>query len=201
MAVDYRLAPEHPFPAAIEDGYAATDWIARHAADFGVDVNRLAVGGDSAGGTLAASVCQRIAADRAIRVSLQLLLCPIMDYGAESPSRRSFSQGYFLDRSTLEHDCKHYLEAGADLCDPRVSPLRASDLSAVAPASIHTAEFDPVRDEGEAYSLRLRSAGVPTDYRCHPGMIHLFYGMGVLIPYATTALRLIGSELRARLCE
>jgi acetyl esterase/lipase len=199
IAVDYRLAPEHPFPAAIEDGYSAVSWIATHAAEFGIDRDRLAVGGDSAGAMLAAAVCQRVGAAQNVHLALQLLLCPIMDYGAQTASRRSFADGYFLDQATLDHDCKHYLGVGADLADPRVSPLRANDLSAVAPASIHTAEYDPVRDEGAAYARRLRLAGVQTTYRCHPGMIHLFYGMGVMIPYAAAAYRLIGADIRERL--
>jgi acetyl esterase len=199
MAIDYRLAPEHPFPAAIEDGYAAVSWIATHAAQLGVDPDRLAVGGDSAGAMLAAAVCQRVGATQNVHLALQLLLCPIMDYAAQTDSRRSFAQGYFLDQATLDHDCKHYLGVGADLADPRVSPLRAHDLSAVAPACIHTAEFDPVRDEGAAYAQRLRSAGVQTTYHCHSGMIHLFYGMGVMIPYAAAAYQSIGTDIRARL--
>jgi len=197
IAIDYRLAPEHPFPAAIEDGYSAVSWIAAHAAEFGVDADRLAVGGDSAGAMLAAAVCQRLGATQNVHLALQLLLCPIMDYGAQTESRRNFAEGYFLDQATLEHDCKHYLSVGADLADPRVSPLRAKDLSAVAPTSIHTAEYDPVRDEGAAYAQRLRLAGVQTTYRCHSGMIHLFYGMGVMIPYAAEAYQLIGADIRA----
>jgi acetyl esterase len=109
IAIDYRLAPEHPFPAAIEDGYAAVSWIAAHAAHFGVDPERLAVGGDSAGAMLAAAVCQRVGATQNVHLALQLLLCPLMDYGAQTDSRRSFAQGYFLDQATLDHDCKHYL--------------------------------------------------------------------------------------------
>jgi acetyl esterase len=199
IAIDYRLAPEHPFPAAIEDGYLAVSFIAAHAAEFGVDRHRLAVGGDSAGATLAAAVCQRVGATRELHLALQLLLCPIMDYGAQTDSRRSFAEGYFLDQATLEHDCKHYLGVGADLADPRVSPLRANDVSAVAPTCIHTAEYDPVRDEGAAYAQRLRLAGVQTSYHCHSGMIHLFYGMGAMIPYAAEAYQMIGAEVRARL--
>jgi len=199
IAIDYRLAPEHPFPAAIEDGYSTVIWIATHAAEFGIDRDRLAVGGDSAGAMLAAAVCQRVGVRQNVHLALQLLLCPIMDYGAQTDSRRSFAEGYFLDQPTLDHDCKHYLGAGADFADPRVSPLRASDLSAVAPTSIHTAEYDPVRDEGAAYAQRLRLAGVQTTYHCHSGMIHLFYGMGVMIPYAAAAYKLIGADIRARL--
>jgi len=199
FSIDYRLAPEHPFPAAIEDGLTATAWVASHAAELGLDPERLGISGDSAGATHAAVVCQSVAAAGQVRLACQLLLCPIMDYAAESESRRSLAAGFLVDRDTLEHDLRHYLPAGTDRADPRVSPLRARDLRGLPPASVHTAEFDPLRDEGAAYAERLRAAGVPTTYRCHPGMIHLFYGLGALIPYADTAFELIGADLRSLL--
>ena len=199
LSVDYRLAPEHLFPSAIEDGLAATIWVASHAAQLGVDPDRLGVCGDSAGATLAAVVCQSVAATGQVRLACQLLLCPIMDYAAESDSRRSLGSGYLVDRATLEHDLRHYLPAGADRADPRVSPLRAAQLRGLPPTGVHTAEFDPLRDEGAAYAERLRGAGVPTTYHCHPGMIHLFYGLGALIPYADTAFELMGADVRSLL--
>jgi len=199
LAVDYRLAPEHPFPAAITDGYAATLQIATHALDFGIDRERLGICGDSAGATLAAVVCQMAARRRELRLALQFLLCPILDYGAETDSRRALAQGYLVDRATLEHDLLHYLPPGIDAADPSISPLRAPDLTALPPTLIHTAEFDPLRDEGKAYAERLAQAGVRTSYTCHPGMIHLFYGLGAVIPYARRAFELIGAELRAAL--
>ena len=199
LAVDYRLAPEHPFPAAITDGYAATLQIATHALDFGIDRERLGICGDSAGATLAAVVCQMAARRRELRLALQFLLCPILDYGAETDSRRALAHGYLVDRATLEHDLLHYLPPGIDAADPSISPLRAPDLTALPPTLIHTAEFDPLRDEGKAYAERLAQAGVRTSYTCHPGMIHLFYGLGAVIPYARRAFELIGAELRAAL--
>jgi acetyl esterase/lipase len=198
LSVDYRLAPEHRFPCAVADGCAALDWIAAHSDELYVDRERLGVSGDSAGATLAAAVCHLIrAAAGTTALRFQFLLCPIMDFAAESGSRRSLAEGYLLDRDTLEHDLEHYLPAGIERADPRVSPLRVADVSRVPPTAIHTAEFDPLRDEGHAYAERLQQAGVRTLYRCHPGMIHLFYGMGGLIPYAQLAYAQMGADIRS----
>ena len=124
-----------------------------------------------------------------------------MDYAAESDSRRSLAQGYLIDRATLEHDLRHYLGPEADRADPRVSPLRAPGVMNLPPTVIHTAEFDPLRDEGAAYAERLRAAGVKITYRCHPGMIHLFYGLGALIPYAGAAFGLMGADVRSLMAK
>ena len=199
LSVDYRLAPEHPFPAAVADGCAAMEWIAGHAEELYVDPRRIGVSGDSAGATLAAVVCHAITAATRVPLAFQFLLCPIMDFAAESDSRRSLAQGYLVDRDTLEHDLKHYLLPGNDRGDPRVSPLRAADVSHLPPTAIHTAEFDPLRDEGQMYADRLREAGVRALYRCHPGMIHLFYGLGGLIPYAGVAFAEMGADIRSLL--
>jgi acetyl esterase len=199
ISVDYRLAPEHPFPAALLDGVAALNWLAAHTGELAIDPARIVVCGDSAGATLAAAVCQMAAAAGQPRVALQLLMCPIMDFGALTDSRRAFASGYFLDQATLDHDLKQYLGPDTDPLDARVSPLRAIHLEGLPPACIHTAEFDPLRDEGAAYAERLTQAGVRTTYRCHSGMIHLFYGMGKLIPYVATAYRLIGADVRSML--
>jgi acetyl esterase len=196
LSVDYRLAPEHPFPAATEDGCAATAWIAANARTLGIDPQRLGICGDSAGATLAAVVCQQLGAADEVRLACQFLLCPIMDYAAESESRRTLGEGYLVDSATLEHDLKYYLAGGSDRADPRVSPLRAVDVRRLPPTAIHTAEFDPLRDEGRAYAERLRGAGIETLYRCHPGMIHLFYGMRGLIAYADAAFAMMGADIR-----
>src|SRR5215831_16674108 len=172
LSVDYRLAPEHRFPAAVADGCAAVEWIAAHAEELDIERERLGVSGDSAGATLAAVICHTITAAGQVPLAFQFLLCPIMDFAAETDSRHRLAQGYLIDRDTLEHDLKHYLPPGADRADPRISPLRVADVSRVPPTAVHTAEFDPLRDEGLAYAARLRQAGVPTLYRCHPGMIH-----------------------------
>ena len=199
LSLDYRLAPEHRFPAALEDGCAATLWIAANATGLSIDPDRLGVCGDSAGATLAAVISQKLSQEGQARIACQFLLCPITDFAAESDSRRSLATGYLVDRETLEHDLKYYLSPGTDRADPRVSPLRAADLSRLPPTVIHTAEFDPLRDEGRAYAERLEAAGVSTIYRCHPGMIHLFYGMRGLIAYAGAAFSLMGADIRSLL--
>jgi acetyl esterase/lipase len=198
ISVDYRRAPEHRFPAAVDDAYAATTWVIEHAAGLGVDPNRIAVGGDSAGGGLAAAVCQ-MARRRGLPLALQVLFCPVMDMSAETPSRRALATGYFLDQATIDWMLKHYCPPAVDLKDPRLSPALASDLTGLPPAHIHTAEFDPLRDEGEAYATALQGAGVAVQYTCHAGMIHHFYGMAGAIPYARLAMKAAGSALRSAL--
>lgn len=199
LSIDYRLAPEHPFPAALTDGCVASGWVAMQAKSLHLDPERLVIGGDSAGATLAAAICQMTTRAGTVRWALQFLLCPIMDFQADTESRRRLAQGYMLDQATLDHDLKHYLTGGIDPADPRVSPLRAANLESLPPACIHTAEFDPLCDEGRAYAERLERAGVETRYRCHSGMIHLFYGMGSFIPYAAAAYELMGADIRAML--
>ena len=199
LSVDYRLAPEHRFPAAVADGCAAMAWIAAHGDELYVDRERLGVSGDSAGATLAAVVCHTLTAQGRVPLAFQFLLCPITDFAAESGSRRNLAQGYLVDRDTLEHDLRHYLEADTDRADPRVSPLRVREVSGLPPTAVHTAEFDPLRDEGQAYAERLQEAGVRTLYRCHPGMIHLFYGLRGLITYAGVAFAQMGADIRSLL--
>lgn len=201
IAVDYRLGPEARFPAALRDACAATEWVIDHAVELDVDPDRLGVCGDSAGATLAVAVCQQRAADRLRGVALQVLLCPILDYRAATIARRSYDRGDLLDRLTLEHDVAHYLQADSNRADPRVSPLLAEGFADLPPAYIHTAACDPVREDGSEYARKLRDAGVPVSYRCHTGMIHLFYGLGMVIPYVAEAYRTIGAEIRAELGE
>ncbi|HUA88423.1 MAG TPA: alpha/beta hydrolase [Steroidobacteraceae bacterium] len=196
LSVDYRLGPEARFPAAVDDGVLAIEWVRRHALALGLDPARIGVCGDSAGATLAAVVCQQARGTGSHPLALQFLLCPIMDFSVESNSRRELANGYLVDRETLTHDLEHYLPPGGDAADPRVSPLRCADLSGLPPTIIHTAEYDPLRDEGRTYAERLEAAGVRTLYRCHPGMIHLFYGMRALIPYAGTAFEQMGADIR-----
>src|SRR5262249_33821370 len=157
------------------------------------------VSGDSAGATLAAVVGQTIAASGTMPLAFQFLVCPIMDFAAESESRRSLARGYLVDRDTLEHDLKHYLPEGIGRADARLSPLRPECATRLPPTVIHTAEFDPLRDEGRAYAERLQQAGVRTLYRCHPGMIHLFYGLRGLITYASAAFAEMGADIRSLL--
>jgi acetyl esterase len=199
VSVEYRLAPEHRFPAALEDAKVAVSHISGHAADFGIDAARLGICGDSAGATLAAATCQSATQAGGPRLILQLLLCPILDYSRISASKREFSSGYLVDQATLDHDLKYYLPVGMGPANPLVSPLLAADVTGMPRTVIHTAEFDPLRDEGRNYFERLTQAGNEVSYTCHPGMIHLFYGLGAVIPYARTAFEQIGGEIRAAL--
>jgi len=197
LSVGYRLAPEHQFPAAVEDAVAAVRHVIEHAAPLGLDPKRIVVCGDSAGATLAAVACQELTGTTGQGPALQVLICPILDHGGSTESRRQFSSGYLVDQATLDHDLLYYLPAGTNRSDPRVSPLRSSNLSSLPPTIIHTAEFDPLRDEGHAFAKRISAAGPRTAYTCHPGMIHLFYGLAGVIPYARTAFAQLGVEIRA----
>ena len=199
VAVGYRQASEHKFPAALDDCYAATVWISEHTLQLGLDPKRIAVGGDSAGGNLAAVVCQQAKQEKGPHIALQVLFCPFLDLDADTMSSRSFDQGYFLNKATIEWMISLYCPPGVDRSDPRLSPLRAKDVSGLPQAHIHTAEFDPLRDEGEAYARRLESAGVAVRYTCHMGMIHHFFGMAGVIPYARVAMKTAGFAIRQAL--
>ena len=197
ISVGYRLAPEHPFPAGVEDAVCATRWAARCADELQIDAARLVVAGDSAGGTLAAVVTQ-LAHGNDPPIALQLLICPVTDLTTESESRLAFAQGFFIDRSTLQWAkavyCRH-----EDPSDLRISPLRAKSFAGLPPAHIHTAEFDPLHDEGEAYAKALESAGVQVRYQCHGGLVHHFYCMAGAIPKARQVLSAIGADVRIAL--
>ncbi|MGL9619487.1 alpha/beta hydrolase [Bradyrhizobium sp. U531] len=196
VSVDYRLAPEHPFPAAVEDAITATEWVAREAASLGIDADRLVVGGDSAGATLAAIVCQEAAQTAGLAIAAQCLICPVLDFEEISPSREAFAEGHLIDRVTIEADLSDYLPEDIDTADPRVSPLRATRLSGLPTAIIHTAEYDPMRDEGNAYARKLLAAGVAVEHVCHDGMVHNFHAMGAILPQAQLALSQIGEQVR-----
>jgi acetyl esterase len=199
ISVEYRLAPEHKFPAAIEDAIAATRWVSAHAASLGIDAKKLAVGGDSAGATLAAVVCQESVRNGGPAIAAQCLICPVLDFEDSSPSRDAFAENHLLDRATLEADLADYLPEGAELADPRISPLRAVKLTGLPTAIIHTAEFDPMRDEGNAYAAKLVAAGVAVEHICHDGMIHNFHAMGTVLPQARLVLQQIGEQMRRTL--
>jgi acetyl esterase len=199
ISVDYRLAPEYQFPAAVDDSYCVTKWAFENASELGLDPNRIAVGGDSAGGTFAAVVCQIAKQLGGPKLALQILFCPVIDVSSETQSRRAFSSGYFLDFKTITWALKHYCPAGVDLKDPRISPLYVDEVAGLPKAHIHTAEFDPLRDEGKAYADRLQRGGVEVQYTCHQGMIHHFYAMAGAIPYARTAIKTAGQAIREAL--
>jgi acetyl esterase/lipase len=199
LSIGYRHAPEHKFPAAVEDSYAATCWVADNATTLGIDAQRVAVGGDSAGGGLAAVVCQTAIACGGPRLALQVLFCPVMDMAAETASRAAFAEGYFLNRATFDWMLQQYCPPNFDPKDPRLSPLRAAGFSGLPPAHVLTAEYDPLRDEGEAYAQRLRDAGVAVRYTCHAGLIHHFYGMAGAIPAARAAVEAAAAAMREAL--
>ena len=195
VSVDYRQPPEAPFPAAFEDCLAATRWAAANIATLGGDASRLAVAGDSAGGNLAAAVAQG-ARHGGPRIAAQMLVYPATDllgsYGAAAenakyPSRKENAEGYFLTGGAMRFFAGHYLAQPKDGEDPRASPIRATDLSGLPPAVITTAEFDPLRDEGEAYANALKRAGVEVAYFREAGMVHGFFGMGAASPAAEAA--------------
>jgi acetyl esterase len=200
VSVGYRLAPEHKFPAAIEDAIAATRWVSGQAASLGIDASKLVVGGDSAGATLAAVVCQEaarnVSGNAGPAVLLQCLICPVLDFDEPSPSRQAFAENHLVDRVTIEADLADYLPEDADLADPRISPLRAAHLAGLPAAIIHTAEFDPMRDEGNAYARKLMAAGVTVEHVCHDGMIHNFHAMGAILPQGRLVLLQIGEQVR-----
>ncbi len=174
LAVDYRLAPEHRFPAAADDAWAAYAHALEHAAQIGADPARVAVAGDSAGGNLAAGVAQRAVREGVPGPLLQLLIYPWLDLSAKRRSYALFGQGFYLTEDDLDWYAAHYLGPGGAPLDPRCSPLLADELAGVAPAFIATAGFDPLRDEGEEYAARLRAAGVPVALQRHAGLFHGF---------------------------
>lgn len=174
LSVDYRLAPEHPFPAGVEDAWAAFTWAAANAAELGVDPARIAVGGDSAGGNLAANIALRGKAEDGPTPAMQLLIYPVTDSADEPRSRQLFSEHFMLTKTDIDRFEHFYIAPGDDINDPRISILKASDLSGLPPAYVTTAGFDPLRDEGEAYAIRMREEGSKVALRRHPGLIHGF---------------------------
>ena len=181
VAVHYRLAPEHPFPAAPEDCYAATAWAAAHAEALGGRAGPVTIGGDSAGGNLAAVVALAARDRGGPEIALQLLVYPVTDAAMDSPSYEENGEGYLLTLDSMRWFWDHYCPP-EQREDPRASPLRAADLSGLPPAVVLTAEYDPLRDEGLAYAERLRAAGVAVEYRCFEGLIHGFFSQTRMIP-------------------
>jgi acetyl esterase len=177
VSVDYRLAPEHRFPAAVDDAFAATSWVHAHAAELGVDRARVAVGGDSAGGNLAAVVSLLARDTGSPPLVFQLLICPVTDHEFESASMGDNAEGYFLERASMQHFYDLYLHSEDDGDDWRVSPIRAPDLTRLPPTLMMTAEFDPLRDQGEEYARRLADAGVRVVSRRYDGVFHDFIVM------------------------
>lgn len=200
ISLDYRLAPDAKFPAAPEDCYAATCFIHRHAAELGVDASRLAIGGDSAGGNLSAVTTQLVRDRGGASLAFQLLLYPAVDFREfDTPSHEQNARGYFLTRAAMEWFRGHYLRDEADRRHPMASPLLATDLRGLPPAFVVTAEYDPLRDEGEAYARALEAAGVPTTLTRFDGTIHGFASFYAFIDAGREALRHSADALRAAL--
>lgn len=199
VSVGYRLAPEHKYPAAAEDAYAALQWVVENAAGLQGDPQRVAVGGDSAGGTLAA-VVSLMARDRGgHRPVFQLLVYPVTDHNFDTPSYRENAEGVLLTRNDMQWFWGHYLASPEDGRQPYASPLRAADVSGLPPAMVATAEYDPLRDEGEAYAARLRQAGVPVALTRYDGLIHAFINRTQRFSKARQAMADVVAALRRAL--
>lgn len=197
VATDYRLAPEHPFPAPLDDCVTVAKWVAANADELNIDAGRIALGGDSAGGNLTACVSLKIKQDGGPELVHQLMIYPVTDAGLDTTSYANNGEGYMLTRDSMQWFFDHYLGDNADPSDPLVSPLNAPDLAGLPPATIITAEFDPLRDEGEAYGEKLKAAGVDTLVQRYDGMIHGFFAMTDLLPTARDATSLAAKRLRA----
>ncbi len=196
VAVDYRLAPEHKFPAAVEDAVAATRWIAANAASLGVDANRLAVGGDSAGGNLATVVCLDARDRGSPKLALQVLIYPCTDMVLERPSHHRHALQLPLTRACMQWFVRHYLRDATDEADWRASPLKAQSLAELPPALVVTAGFDPLSDDGEAYAQAMSKAGVPVTLERFDGQIHGFLTMGRMIADTGRLIGLGAASLR-----
>ena len=195
VAVDYRLAPEAPFPAAVDDAWAAVEWVVANADELGVDAARLAVVGDSAGGNLSAVVAIMARDSEHVEVIKQVLVYPVTDATCERPSMTDNAEGYFLTRTGIEWLHVQYAGDDVDPEDPGYSPIFA-DLGGVASAVVITAEYDPLRDQGEAYAVALGDAGVEVDYACYDGLFHGFFSMDLMIERAGEAQEQVALALR-----
>lgn len=199
IAVDYRLAPENPYPAAVDDAWAATQWIEQNAADLGVDAGRIAVGGDSAGAMLAAIVTQLAKEKGGLKLAFQLLMFPNTQIGGETSSLNEFAVGYFLERRAIEYFHALYLPPGTDTGSPRVSPLRANDFTGLPPAYVMLGGYDPLHDEGLAYAEKLKAAGVAVTVADHADMVHCFIYLQTILPQAHDAVAAAAKAVRAAL--
>jgi acetyl esterase len=197
ISIDYRLAPEHKFPAAVNDVVAATKWIAGNAKQLGIDASRLVIGGDSAGGNLAAVVAISARDGSGPAIAGQVLIYPAVDFAMKHPSHREPETSILLTHSAIKWFTGLYLNGPADGDDWRASPARAATLAGLPPAYVLTAGADPLRDEGDEYAKRLKEAGVAVTYRHFPGQFHGFFTMGRLLPQANVAASEIGAWLRA----
>ncbi|WP_180960360.1 alpha/beta hydrolase [Neobacillus cucumis] len=196
ISVDYRLAPEHKFPAAAEDSYAAAKWVVENAASIQIDPNRIAVGGDSAGGNLAAVVAQMARDKKEISLAYQMLIYPVTNHSYATESYTENADGYLLTKDSMIWFWNHYLRNEEDGKNPYASPLQANDLSGLPPALVLTGEFDPLRDEGEAYAERLKDAGVQVEATRYDGMIHGYFWMPGALDQGKKAIEQAANALK-----
>jgi acetyl esterase len=196
VSVDYRLSPEHKYPAPFDDCFAATKWVADNGAEIAVDGSRLAVGGDSAGGNLAAAVSLRARDEGGPALAMQLLVYPVTNHSYETSSYASNGENYLLTTDMMKWFWDHYLNSADDAEQAYVSPLRADDLSNLPPATVFTAEFDPLRDEGEAYASKLSDAGIEVRHTRFDGQIHAFFSMLLVFEAASNAIDLAAVDLK-----
>jgi acetyl esterase len=197
IAIDYRLAPEHKFPAAVDDAITATAWIAANASELGLDATRLSVGGDSAGGNLAAVVALAARDRKGPALAGQVLIYPAVDFAMTHGSHSEPDTSVLLTHTVIRWFCNHYLNGPADIHDWRASPAHARNLAGLPPAYVLTAGADPLRDEGDDYAARLKQAGVGVTYKHFPGQFHGFFTMGKLLQQANVAVSEIGAWLKA----
>ena len=201
VAVDYRLAPEHKFPAAVEDCFTAMLWIAEYGDKIGIDRGRVAIGGESAGGNLAAVVAQLSMSVTNVTILLQVLSVPITDMRFEDTSNRTYATGYGLEHASLKWFRENYLNNDSEIDDPRASPLKTNYLDELPSALVITAGFDPLRDQGRAYADRMALAQVPVEYVCFEGMPHPFVGWGGRAPIVLDYMDVIAAKLRKTLID
>jgi acetyl esterase len=196
VSVEYRLSPEFRFPVPLDDCWRALEWTAAHATEIGGDASRLAIGGDSAGGNLAAVCALRARDHGGPALALQVLVYPVCDCRFDTESYLTNGEGFVLEAEQMQWFFDCYTGGNVDPADGRISPLRMPDLSSVAPAVVITAEYDPLRDEGEAYAQRLREAGVPVEHRRYDGLIHGFFGLSGAFDASRDALDYVATALR-----
>ncbi|MCZ6874026.1 MAG: alpha/beta hydrolase, partial [bacterium] len=196
VSVDYRLAPESKFPGPVDDCYAATMWAVHNAASINGDPTRIAVGGDSAGGNLAAAVCLMARDHSQPALGFQLLVYPVTDRNFRTNTYQQWADGYLLSRDSMKYYWDHYLSDAADATNPYAAPLQAKEVNNLPAALVITAQYDPLCDEGEAYAKRLQAAGVPTTYSRYDGMMHGFFGMAGVLDKGLAAINEAANALR-----
>jgi acetyl esterase len=199
VAVQWRLAPEHKFPDGPNDCFVAYDWVVRNAAHYNIDTSRLAIGGDSAGGNMAAVTIQRLRESSIQKPIFQMLFYPALDLSCSTWSYKEYAEGFFLSTDKVKYYVDGYINSPADIDNPLVSPVKQKDLSHIPKTHIITAGFDPLRGEGELYAEKLEQAGIDVTYKCYEPMIHAFLHMNDSVPAVETALQELGDVLKSSL--